>query len=790
MHFTLRLSLFLVAGATPVGTAVAQRGPAIECAPCPPGAQCIRRSCPVRAVGAERVSSHVRARLDGRIIRYEIEERYANRGGGPAEVDYILPLPKGAAFENIELSINGEMVAGEAMRADRARGIYEEIVRKLRDPALVEWMGHDMLRARIFPIQPGEEKRMVVRFSAVAEREGDAIRVDWAARAMPDARYDDDWFELRYPCNIAGGHLGDAYSPTHSLTPLGVSEARQSGTSIGTRPAPSVPCGDRSVTPAAGNDVPGEAVVRAENAGRAMTILVPLRRDAAAALSMLTYAPGDEDGYALITLSPPVRGARNTARDLTFVLDVSGSMSGQKMTQARAAGRQFLASLDRGDRFRIIAFAGDVREFREGWSAGDAPSIREAGEFLDGLRPGGGTNISGALDAALGTASPADRVPLVLLITDGAPTIGETQPDRIARAAADHRGRARVFTFGLGSDVNARLIERLALEGRGTATFLRPDESVERAVGIVAQRLTRPVASDVTIRLDGARLYAVQPQGPIDVFGGQDLVVLARYAGSPGAATLTVEGRGSDDPVRWTQRVQLARRGAENDFIARLWAVQRVGWLSAERRRGGPSQEIDDELRSLGERHGIPTELTSYLVVEPGMQTILTDQNPARGPFAPARGAAAAPANGSRAGLAPGGAGGNAPATVDVQRFEAARLSSEQRAVTTLGGERKHAPGEAEAEFKLAGSRSFRLDRSGRWSDTRPATAARTLRVQAYSDAYFAMVRVLPELSAWLTVGDNVRIEGRAVAIEVTTLESGLTTLDAAQLAGLVRDWR
>src|SRR5690348_1431754 len=142
-------------------------------------------SVPVRPCDASvvRVRSDVRAELVGngasRVVRYEIDERFVNRGGRIGEADYLFPLPKGAAFQDLKLSIDGELVGGETMSAGEARRIYEEIVRRQRDPALVEWMGYGLLRARIFPINPGEEKRVLVRFQMVAEREGDALRVDY-----------------------------------------------------------------------------------------------------------------------------------------------------------------------------------------------------------------------------------------------------------------------------------------------------------------------------------------------------------------------------------------------------------------------------------------------------------------------------------------------------------------------------------------------------------------------------------------------------------------------------------
>ncbi|MGH7616790.1 MAG: VIT domain-containing protein, partial [Gemmatimonadaceae bacterium] len=165
-----------------------------------------------------RTRSDVRVELVGRVLEYEVEERFVNRGGTIGEADYLFPLPNNAAFQDLKLSINGELVAGETMNADTARRIYENIVRTQRDPALVEWMGHGLLRARIFPLNPGEEKRVVVRFQSVAPREGDALRIDYFRGAGQNESVAHDAgatsFELAFhPSN----DLGAPYSPTHSL---------------------------------------------------------------------------------------------------------------------------------------------------------------------------------------------------------------------------------------------------------------------------------------------------------------------------------------------------------------------------------------------------------------------------------------------------------------------------------------------------------------------------------------------------------------------------------------------
>ncbi|HEX8851817.1 MAG TPA: VIT domain-containing protein, partial [Gemmatimonadaceae bacterium] len=564
----LTLALVLPAALAAQGTIIPR--PCLPIRPCPQ---------PV-SWGVERTASNVRVTLQDRVLHYEVDERFVNRGGGIAEADYVFPLPNDAAFQDLKLSIDGELVAGETMSADKARGIYEEIVRRQRDPALVEWMGQGMLRARIFPIRPGEEKRVVVRFDAIAKREGDALRIDYrrgAANAgvVPPVRIlpvddassrdrESETFSLTVPDD---GRYGEPYSPTHRLV-------RRSSS--------------------------GRISVEAEGSTREVTVLVPLRQSDEPAVTVLAHATSEDERFALITLTPPARRTARTPRDVTLVLDVSGSMSGRKLEQAKAAGRQVLGTLGEGDRFRLIDFSTDVRTFRDDFVAATPANLRAAQRYLDELEAEGSTNISGAIDAALEPETPAGRLPLVLFLTDGAPTVGETRPEAIAERAAKERGRARVFTFGVGADVNAALLERLALEAHGTASFVRPNEDVERAVGVVASRLTDPVVTDLRVRADGVKLDRVLPNGPIDLFAGQDLVLLARYQGD-GPATIRFTGSSASGPVEWTQRVEMPERERGNAFVPRLWATQRVGWLAAEKRRGGGSREIDDEIRALGE---------------------------------------------------------------------------------------------------------------------------------------------------------------------------------------------
>lgn len=727
--------------------------PGITCMPVPPcrgGSQ------------VERVSSDVRAELTERVVRYEIRETFVNHGAGLGEADYLLPLPRNAAFRELRLFINGEPVAGEVMSADRARAIYEEIVRRQRDPALVEWMGQGLLRARIFPIAPGERKEVLVRFDAIPEREGDALRVDYfrgtrrgATRPAPIVRgvslehdaesaRERETFRLRYPAS-----LGRAYSPTHRVVLRDEGRARVA-------------------------EIVGDA-------GQ-VTVLVPVPRRSSISLAAVSHADGG-DRHVLLTVTPPALSGARLPRDVTLVLDVSGSMSGEKIRQARAAGVQLLGTLGEQDRFRLIEFSSDVRSFRDDFTPATRGNIAAGVEYLSGLRAAGGTNIEGALLEALRRGGGEARLPLVLFLTDGMPTVGETRGDVLAELVAGRRQNRRFFTFGVGADVNVALLEQLAIDGRGTAHFVRTSESIEHAVGVVASRLSEPLLTDVRIQTSGVRLSDVYPRLPTDIFAGQDLVLLARYQGA-GRAAVRVTGRSAGRDVSFQAMIDFPERERRNDFVPRLWATRRIGHLIAERRRSSDRRELDEEIRQLALHYGLPSDISSYLVLEPGARPQVFTQ-----------------ANGRREAtdLAGRGAASGAPApaaptqsrrlsevvvTGSTTAFESARSAAAQRDAATLAG----TEGAGIGRRALAG-RVFEL-RDSTWVQISPASkVSRTavVRIKPFSSAYFDIMTAIPELRAVFALGERVTVYGRSVVIELGA--DGAERLAESRLRELASGW-
>jgi Ca-activated chloride channel family protein len=663
--------------------------------------------------GLIRVGSQVRTTIDGRVARVEVEEQFRNTGSGLAEGTYLYPLPGEAVFSGFSLWMGERELRGETMNADQARGIYEEIVRKRRDPALLTLAGHGLIRAQVFPIQPGETRKVVLRYTQVLERAGDALRIRYAIGQRGRSTQG------------GAGDRGDNASDSFSWR-LAVPGADAYGT---------------------------------------------LRRNLVGT-SLVTHAPGGEDGYFMLLLAPPPADNANVMpRDLTLVVDISGSMSGDKMDQARAALMQALGTLRSTDRFRVIAFSSAVRQFRTGYSAATETNLGAAREFVQNLVADGGTNIAGALDAALTNDVSPERLSLVIFLTDGLPSVGEQAPDRIAAEAASHVGNRRLFTFGVGADVNTYLLDRLAVEGRGSAAYVAPNANVETAVGGLLTKVQHPALVNLHVVSSPVNLVDYSPASLPDLFYGEELVVFGRYRGQ-GSGVVTIEGERNGRHERFTAEASFPSTEPANDFVPKLWASRRIGELTRQARIEGATPERINQIRDLGLRYGILTEYTSYLVQEPGMAgrpIQLQDAGPLSAPVPPSA-----------------QTGAKAFRRAD----ESARMSavSNLAAADQLAEEKLSVDGVGQpAELRRVGGRLFK-EKEGVWTDAQHLDSLRVLTVQPYSPAYFALAKALPELTRYLSAGDKVLVAGKRVSIKVAP--EGVTSLAGAEVTRTVKDFR
>ena len=221
------------------------------------------------------------------------------------------------------------------------------------------------------------------------------------------------------------------------------------------------------------------------------------------------------------------------------------------------------------------------------------------------LETGGGTNIAGALDEAYSLPPAEGALGVVVFLTDGLPTVGEQDPERIAAHAEERRGAFRVFSFGIGTDVNAYLLDRLTEQARGRTEYITPGGDIERAVGALANRIASPVLTDVALEGDdGVELYDVQPQALPDLFAGDEVVVFGRYRTS-GASAWTASVRGLRNGVAERFRSDAIGTGdlPANEYIPRLWASRKAGALSREIRLHGQTPELMAALKELALRY-------------------------------------------------------------------------------------------------------------------------------------------------------------------------------------------
>ncbi len=709
----------------------------------------VRIGPPIAPPAVVRISSDVHTRIDGRIARVEVQEVFRNVGGGLAEGSYLYPLPQDAAFTDFSLWMGEQQVRGEMMSADQARNIYEAIVRRLRDPALLTLEGHGLIRARIFPLRSGETRKVLLRYAQVLPKEGDALRLRYtigrgAEPFRPGPADSAGTAAFHYTVSLSDADAyGTPYSPTHHIT------SSRSGGEL-----------DIALDPGAAGDV---------------EIFLPLRR-ALVGMSVTTNASADEDGYFMLLVAPPTSDAGPAiARDLTLVLDVSGSMSGAKIDQAKAALRQALDALRPGDRFRLVAFSTRVLRFRDELVPATPENVRAARAFLDGLDADGGTNIAGALDAVLGSESPVERLPIVVFVTDGVPTVGEQAPERIAAEAGARIGRARIFTVGVGYDVNTYLLDRLAVEGHGSAEYVAPGADIEVAMSSVLAKIQHPAL--VNLRIAGApvELRQTYPASLPDLFYGEELVVFGRYHGT-GSGPVVVTGERDGRTERFTAEADFPARRLADDFVPRLWASRRIGHLTRQVRLEGATPALVEEIRDLGLRFGILTEYTAYLVQEP-----MTAWNgPVPMPASPALrgGAGAATAQTGQAAVSRAEASARLAGVASL----AAADHVASKALTVAG-----VAGPGARAVRRAGGRVF-VAIDGVWTDAAQRDSLKVVEVAPYSDAYFALVRALPEIAPCLEVGDSLLVAGRRASVKIGA--GGVTQWSPGQLEALVRRFR
>jgi len=540
---------------------------------------------PPRPVYLDLQYHNVKASVGENVAEVEIDEIFANPHTQRLEGEFIFPIPEEAVISSFALFVGDRKVEGEVLEREEARRIYEDILRKNRDPALLEYYGQNLFRARIFPIGPGEKRRISLKYEQVLNKRGEftLFRYPLKIEALTNSPIEELVIQIEIRTEKP---IKSVFSPTHEIDVVMKSE------------------NEFTVTYEKSSIRPIQDLLLYFSTSQEEFGFSPLmhRRD--------------DEGFFLLSLSPGIdTGEKAVQKDIVFVLDASGSMAAEgKLGEAKSALEFLLSALSENDRFTVIAFSTDVNPWEERLVTADRDRVDDAIEFVRNLKAIGGTNISGALASALKLERKSPRPFYVAFVTDGKPTVGVTGLDDIQRQVEEQLNGARIFVLGVGYSVNTHLIDKLAQVSRGVSEYAKPEEDLELLLSDFYSKLSHPAFTDLSIDYGDAYVYHAYPEALPDLFYGSQIVIIGKYR-TPGVHTVVVRGFKKEKEEVFERDVQFPEE-SNNVFLPRLWAKRRVGYLLDQIRLHGEDQELVDEIVELGKRYGIVTPYTSFLVTE------------------------------------------------------------------------------------------------------------------------------------------------------------------------------
>lgn len=737
---------------------------------CPPVPEIPQQPLKVKSI-------KVTTKISDQVAITHVEQVFENDTPFVLEGVYFFPLPDNVSITEFAMWDGDKRLVGEVRSREEARRIYDGIVRSRRDPALLEYAGKNLFQASVFPIQPHSDKKIELSYSQILTGENGTVG-------------------YRYPLGTgwrANGFMPNPPRPIPMPRPIprnqSIERPDQDQSPPRTLPGSiSAQIEIISSVPLKGIYSPSHELEIKRDGEKKARISFEARASAAQpdfqlfynlsaqdfGASLLTYREPGKDGYFLLLVSPKAElDDRNVAaKDVIFVLDTSGSMSeDDKMGKAKAALRHGVNTLDARDRFNIVSFAGEEHLLNEGLLVGNDDGKRQAREFIDRMKASGGTNINDALLAAFkqanqgGKLEPGERTQMIVLITDGQPTVGETQPKRILENIRQaNKTQIRLFTFGVGYDVNTLLLDGLASENRGAVGYIEPNEDLEVKVSNFFAKVNHPVLSDVKINWGAAQTDLVYPRVTPDIFHGSQLVMVGRYReGLKEKLRLSLTGNVNGRERRFVyDDLSFPQKQTNNEFLAHLWAMRRVGYLLDQIRSNGESKELRDEIIQLGTRYGIVTPYTSYLVLEPGMRLagmpgVVNDTVTIQSPRSQAKASSSPPA--ALAMPDPSVISGR---DAVVMSKEKEKLSSADK-IESLGVE-------AVNSMRQAAGKTFYL-RDGVWTDSEFKAEEKMVVVTLKfgSDDYFKLLGQEPKLADYFALDARLVVvwKGRVYKVEL-----------------------
>lgn len=687
-------------------------------------------------------SIQIDTKINGQVATTHLEQVFRNDTHYTLEGTYFFPIPETASIVEFAIWENGKKLVGEVRSREEARRIYDEIVRRQRDPGLLEYAGKDLFQASIFPIPPHSDKKLEMTYTQVLKAESGTVsyryplgtgRNVWG-RPVPGTEIDrrgnpaQKFGTVSGKIEITGKEaIRNIYSPSHKIE-TNLKGEKSASVSFETT----------------GNDTDFQLFYGLSNNDFGM--------------SLLTYREPGKDGYFLLQLSPKdnITEKELVEKDIVFVLDTSGSMADEgKMDKARSALLFGIKALREGDRFNVINFAGEEHLMENKLTPASIAGKRRGEEFVQKLRPTGGTNINDALRAALRQFDSSDRPKLLVFMTDGLPTVGESNVEKIIKNASEIKVEGlRLFTFGVGYDVNTTLLDKLAAENSGVADYIEPKENLEIKVSNFFTKVNSPVLTDLELDFGGLQTDLMYPRKLTDIFKGTQLTIIGRYRNASDLenATIRLQGKTGREVRTFNySNLDFPMRADKNDFLPRLWATRRVGWLVEQMRSNGENKELRDEIVELGTRFGIVTPYTSYLATDGSERAFDADgtSRDVRRRIPPGKPSPMATMQ--------SGAGAVAMSKQVREQKEKTVMADEEDELVKTGSVRK------------VGTKTFYLE-NGVWVDSeyKEGSVMTEIKLKFGDDKYFDIAMKEREIGQYLALGEQVLIVWKGTVYRIT----------------------
>lgn len=680
-------------------------------------------------------------KISGQVATTHVEQVFRNDTPFTLEGTYFFPIPEGASISEFAIWENGKKLVGEVRSREQARQIYDAIVRRQRDPGLLEYAGQNLLQASIFPIPPNSDKKLELTYTQVLKADSGTVAYRYplgtghnlwrqpqrgwegpvppsaVRREMPSQQFGTISGTIEIE---ARNSIRNIYSPSHTIDIKNITER--------------------------------SAKITFETSGSNKDLeLFYTVSDDDFGLSLITYRETGKDGYFMLQLSPKadIRESEIASKDIVFVIDTSGSMADEgKMDKARASLLFGIRGLRAGDRFNVINFAGEEHLMEKGLIQADDAGKKRGISFVEALRPNGGTNINDALKAGLRQFDRSERPKMMVFMTDGLPTVGVQNVDAILKnAAAIKVPGLHLFNFGVGYDVNTRLLDKLAAENSGVADYIQPKEDIEVKVSKFFAKVNSPVMTGIELDMGSVQADLVYPRNITDLFRGDQITIIGRYKNDSSLNNAVIKLTGTFAGKRQTftyNGLDFPERAETNTFLARLWANRRVGWLVEQIRNNGENKELRDEIVDLGTRYGIVTPYTSYLATDGSFQIDgASGENNVVPPSISgvARQKSAAPT-----------------AAMDVSGRQAVSESlraQEKKDMRSLADDEA----QTSRDVRKVDLKTFYLF-GGVWTDGEfdPKAGLDEVKLTFGSDEYFDLVSQQPDLAKYLSLGEQVVI--------------------------------